>query len=338
MNMAQRPDNPSDALSTALAPGRSLWGDARRRLSRDRGAMACLAVIVLFLLLALGAAGYDWIAATWHTWPTFQQMEDKDHLNEPPSILHWQTFRERPWSSLLGTDWDGRSVLVKTILGAKVSLTVGLMSNIIAVPLGLLLGALAGYYSGRFFRGGALDDAIVWFYSTLSCIPGIILLIAIKFAFKGRTFLGLDLSGIHGVYIALGVTSWIGTCRLIRAEVMKIRELDYVIAARATGRGGLAILLRHVLPNCFHIGIISFSLGIVGAVQAEVILSYLGLGVEVGTPSWGTMINSARQDLFAGRWWELSAAVGAMFLLVLALNIFGDRLRDALDPRLKNVG
>jgi len=149
--------------------------------------------------------------------------------------------------------------------------------------------------------------------------------------------LGLDLDGIHGIYIALGVINWIGTCRLVRAETLKLRELDYVLAARAIGRGRLAILLRHVLPNVMHLGIINFSLGFVGAVQAEVILSYLGLGVEVGVPSWGTMIDSARQDLSAGVWWELTAAVAAMFLLVLALNIFGDRLRDALDPRLKNV-
>jgi peptide/nickel transport system permease protein len=118
---------------------------------------------------------------------------------------------------------------------------------------------------------------------------------------------------------------------------MKLRELDYVVAARAIGRRDLTILLRHILPNVFHIGIINFSLGFVGAVTAEVILSYLGLGVGSGVPSWGTMIDAARMDLVVGRWWELTAAVSAMFILVLALNIFGDRLRDALDPKLRNV-
>ena len=149
--------------------------------------------------------------------------------------------------------------------------------------------------------------------------------------------MGLSLSGIHGLYITLGVISWVGTCRLVRAETMKIRELDYVVAARAIGTPGFIILLRHVIPNVLHLGIISFSLGFVGAIKAEVMLSYLGLGVEVGTPSWGTMINAARMDLFMGRWWELTFAVAAMFFLVLALNIFGDRLRDALDPKLRNV-
>jgi peptide/nickel transport system permease protein len=205
------------------------------------------------------------------------------------------------------------------------------MANIIAVPLGMILGALAGYY------GKWIDSVIVWVFSTLASIPGIILLISMRYAFKGITILGLDLTGIHGLYIVLGVISWIGTCRLVRAETMKIRELDYVLAGQAIGTPGFIILLRHVIPNVLHLGIINFSLGFVGAIKAEVILSYLGLGVAVGTPSWGSMINSARMDLVVGRWWELTAAVGAMFLLVLAMNIFGDRLRDALDPKLRNV-
>ncbi len=323
---------PDSAASTAAGPGQSLWADAWRRLFRGKATILCLAVIVLYALVALGAAFYDTAAShKWFNWPTFQEMKDYKHLNSPPSL-------HEGWQNLLGTDWSGRSVLIKTILGAKVSMTVGFMANIIAVPLGMFLGALAGYFSGRFFRGGFLDDLVVFLYSTLASIPGIVLLIAIKYAFKGRTLLGLDLGGIHGLYIALGVVSWIGTCRLVRAEVLKLRELDYVMAARANGRRNLAILLRHIMPNVLHIGIINFSLGFVGAVGAEVILSYLNLGVAVGTPSWGTMINSARQDLIlASKWWELTAAVGAMFVLVLALNIFGDRLRDALDPRLKNV-
>lgn len=300
--------------------------------------MICLAVITIYALTAIGATVYD-IAAGYSNGaiPTFQEMKDYNALNEPPSFLHWSTLRGQSWTNLMGTDWAGRSVLIKTILGAKVSLAVGLMANIISVPLGMMLGAIAGFYSGRFFKGGILDDIIVWVFSTLASIPGIILLIAIKFAFKGKTFLGLDLDGIHGLYIALGITSWIGICRLVRAETLKLRELDYVMAARASGRSSLGIMLGHIMPNVFHLGIISFSLGVVGAVQSEVILSYLGLGVAVGTPSWGTMINSARTDLLAGRWWELTAAVTAMFALVLSLNIFGDRLRDALDPRLKNI-
>jgi len=307
---------PADASASPAPAGRSLWADARRRLMRDKAAMACFAVIVFYALLAIFA---PMVLSGW------SESYDYQALNLAPSFQH-----------PLGTDAFGRSVLQKTVLATRVSMTVGFMSNIIAVPLGMILGAIAGYF-GRW-----VDDLIVWLYTTLASIPGIIRLIAIKFAFFDRvlfegTWFEVDLGGMAGIYIALGVMSWIGTCRLVRAEVMKLRELDYVLAARAMGKRSFPILLRHVLPNVFHIGIINFSLGFVGAITVEVILSYLGLGVREGTPSWGTMIDAARMDLVVGRWWELAAAVVAMFVIVLAFNIFGDRLRDALDPRLREA-
>ena len=290
--------------------------------------MACLAVIALYVLIALGGMAYETAARHVEAIPAFDETVDYKRSNEKPQ---WS------WKYCLGGDWAGKSVLVKALLSTKVSITVGFVANVIAVPLGMILGAVAGYY-GRW-----ADDLIVWVYTTLASIPGIILLIAMKYAFKGRhlfedTWYELNLAGMAGLCVALGAISWIGTCRLVRAEVMKIRELDYVIAARAIGTPGFIILLRHVIPNVLHLGVINFSLGFIGAVKAEVILSYLGLGVEPGTPSWGSMIDAARTDLVTmGRWWELTAAVVAMFFLVLALNIFGDRLRDALDPRLRNV-
>ena len=306
---------PRQAADDGLGQGRSLWADARRRLTRDPVAMVCFGVIVIYALIATLApiVFSDW-----------QASFDYDNLNSPPS-----------WDHLLGTDALGRSVLHKVLLGAHVSMTVAFMSNAIAVPLGMILGAIAGYY-GRW-----IDDIIVWFYTTLAAIPGFIRLIALKFAFFDKklfadTWMEMDLDGMAGVYIALGVMSWIGTCRLVRAEVMKIRELDYILAAKACGRGGFAILLRHIIPNVLHIGIINFSLGFVGAIFAEVGLSYLNLGVQ-DLPSWGKMINSARMDLVVGRWWELAAAVVATFIIVLVWSIFGDRLRDALDPRLRKA-
>ncbi len=304
--------------ATAPAParsGRSLWGDALLRLSRSRVAVICLIVIVVYALVSLFA---PFIFADW------DQSYDYDNTNAPPSLAH-----------PLGTDTFGRSVLVKTLLGARTSMTVGFMANIIAVPLGMALGAIAGYY------GGFVDDIIVWLYTTMASIPGIIRLVALKFAFEetvifeGRPW-ELDLSGIAGIYIALGVMSWIGTCRLVRAETLKIRELDYVVASKAAGRRSVAILFRHIIPNVSHIGIIQFSLGFVWAITAEVILSYLGIGV-MDRPSWGRMINAARMDLVNGEWIEFAAAVVAMFIIVLAWSIFGDRLRDALDPRLRGV-
>ncbi len=306
-----------------LVPGRSLWGDARRRLWKDKVAMIFLAIVAVYAIIALvptvaSLFGVDMVQ-------NWKDGADDALCNHAPTMKHGI-------NGILGYDVFGRSVLGKTLLGAKVSMSVGFMVNIIAVPMGMFLGAIAGYY------GGKVDDFIVWVYSTLACIPGIIRLIAIKFAFQGVTILGVDLGGMAGLYIALAVSSWIGTCRLVRAETMRLRELDYVQAARCCGRKKLPILTKHILPNVMHIGIINFSLGFVGAIQAEVILSYLDIGVPAGTPSWGNMIAAANKDLIAGHWWQLASAVGAMFLVVLAWNIFGDRLRDALDPKLKNAG
>lgn len=295
------------------AVGRSLWANAAKKLRRDGTAMLCLAIIAVYAAIALAS---PLLLSNWN------EAYDYALRNAPPSAQH-----------LFGTDGLGRSVLQKTLLGAHVSMTVGFMANIIAIPLGLLLGAMAGYFGRR------VDDLIVWFYTTLASIPGIILLIALKFAFADnvlfeKTPFALDLSGMAGVYLALGLISWISTCRLVRAETMKIKEFDFVMAARAAGRSDAAIIVRHVLPNVFHIAIINFSLGFVGAISAEVMLSFLNLGVQE-LPSWGKMINDARMDLVVGRWWELTAAVTATFVIVLAWNTFGDRLRDALDPKLR---
>jgi len=301
--------------SAAIAPsGRSLWSDALRRLSRDRVAVTCFAVIAVYAAIALFARP---LLSGWGT------SFDYSKRNLAPC-----------WQYLLGTDALGRSVLHKTLLGAHVSMTVGFMANLVAIPLGIILGALAGYFGRR------TDDLIVWFYTTLASVPGIILLIALKFAFENRvlfegTWFAVDLSGMAGVYLALGVISWIGTCRLVRAETMKLKELDYVMAAKACGRSAAGVMFRHILPNILHIAIINFSLGFVGAIGAEVTLSFLNLGVQE-LPSWGKMINEARMDLVVGRWWELMSAVCATFIIVLAWNLFGDRLRDALDPKLKN--
>lgn len=319
----------SQVTTTTAAPpsikGRSLWSDAVRRLTRDRFAMLCFGIIVIYALVAILSP----------------LVLNRIYQNDTGETIKWQQHKDFSQSKqspsrdhLLGTDLFGRSVLQKTFLAASTSLTVGFMANIIAVPLGMFLGVLAGYY------GGWLDDLIVWLYTTLTCIPGIIRLIAIKFAFMDKSlnlgFTQVDLDGIAGLYIALGVMSWIGTCRLVRAETMRLRESDYILAARTCGTGGMGIMVRHIIPNVAHLGIINFSLGFVGAIKAEVILSFLGLGVD-DRPSWGQMISAARIDLVVGRWWEFAAAVGAMFFIVLAWNIFGDRLRDALDPRLKNT-
>lgn len=291
------------------------WRDTWRRLRRSPAAMVSAAVIGLYVLVALLAP---------LMLPDGQAAYDYDQINQPPS-----------WRHLLGTDEFGRSVLIKTLLAARVSLGVAFGANLIAVPLGVVLGLVAGY-AGRW-----ADDGIVWAYTTVAAIPGILRVVALKFAFLDRvlwvgTPLEVDLSGMAGLVLALGLMTWVRTCRLVRAETMKIREMDFVLSARAIGRGRLAIMMRHILPNVMHLAVITFSLGFVGAILAEVTLSYLGLGVGVDTPSWGTMISASRMELVAGRWWQLAAALSAMFILVLSLHVLGDRLRDALSPTTRN--
>ncbi len=218
-----------------------------------------------------------------------------------------------------GTDFLARDVFKRVLHGTKIAMSVGLVSCVIAIPIGTFFGALAGFY------GGLVDEMIVLLYSTVASVPGLLLLLA---------FVMVVGKGIVGVYIALGMTSWVSLCRLVRGEFIKHKEREYVVAAQSLGATNFSCIFKHILPNVFHILIINFSLRFVYAVQSEVILSYLGVGAS-DQPSWGVMINDAKLELARGVWWQLTAATAAMFFIVLALNIFGDILRDALDPKLR---
>jgi ABC-type dipeptide/oligopeptide/nickel transport system permease subunit len=277
----------------------SLWKDAFNRLIQDKMALFSVIVVFVYALIAILAAT-GLIASDW--------ANEVGGSNLPPSAEHW-----------FGTDMFGRSVFAKVIRGTQIAMSVGLATSLIAIPIGVILGALAGYF------GGWVDDFITWLYTTFSSIPNIMLLISITM------ILG---KGIFAVYIALGATSWVTLCRLIRGEVMKHKEREYVQAAGAIGGGHFRKLFLHILPNVTHIVIINTSLQFQFAIKSEVILSYLGLGVQ-GEPSWGTMIDDAKLELSRGVWWQLAAATSAMFLVVLAFNLLGDALRDSLDPKLK---
>jgi peptide/nickel transport system permease protein len=237
--------------------------------------------------------------------------------------------------NIFGTDFLGRSVLRKTLYGAKVSITVAFWASVISLAIGIPLGAVAGYFRGF------IDEIIVWVYTTLSSIPYILLILAFALVLKDKTvslkWIGLGtfgLSGIVAVYLAMGLTSWVGICRLIRGEIIKHKQREYVLAAKSYGCSDARIIFRHLIPNVFHLVIINFSLRFVSFIQAEVILSFLGLG-EKSRPSWGAMIDTARLDLPKGYWWEMTAATIAIFFISLALNVFGDALRDCLDPKLR---
>lgn len=287
----------------AKAPkGRSLWQDAWIRLRRDRIALASL-VVVLFFFFVAALVSMGLVAANWSV-PVGAEYG-------PPSLSNWKL--------MAGTDIFGRSVLMKTIYGVYVSVTVGLISSLIAITIGVTLGAVAGYF------GGKTDELITWFYTTVSNVPSVMLILSMAL------LLG---KGISAINWALGSISWVGACRLIRAEFLKHKEREYVQAARSLGAGHMRRIFIHILPNVFHLVIINFSFLFVIAIRTEVFLSYLGLGVQ-GIPSWGTMIDEAKLELARGVWWQLVAATLAMFILNLALNILGDALRDCLDPKLK---
>jgi peptide/nickel transport system permease protein len=227
-----------------------------------------------------------------------------------------------PGQHLLGTDKVGQDVLYNTLKGIRTALIIGVFTSLIAIPFALLFGIVAGYF------GGLIDDVVQYIYTTLMSIPGILLMVAFMLLF-GR--------GLTQLCVIMGITTWTGLCRLIRAESIKLRELEYIAAAEALGVPRLVTCVRHILPNVMHIVIISAVLNFSGLVLSEAILSYIGIGVGPETGSWGNMINNARLELARAPvvWWNLAGAFIGMLGLVLPANLFGDALRDALDPRMK---
>lgn len=222
-----------------------------------------------------------------------------------------------PGSHLLGTDKLGRDVLYLSLKGARVALLIGGLTSMIAIPLALLFGVAAGYF------GGKVDDAVFFVVSTLASIPSLLLLIALILV------LG---KGTWQVCLALAVTSWVGFCRITRGETFKLRELDYVHAARLMGLSEYKILLRHIVPNLMHLVLITFVLLFSGLVITEAILSWLLIGAD---GSWGQMIAQAKDELAREPvvWWNVTGAFVAMFGLLLSMNLISDTVRDVLDPR-----
>jgi peptide/nickel transport system permease protein len=227
-----------------------------------------------------------------------------------PSIqtarIHW-----------FGTTQTGHDTLYKVLKGCKPALVIGTLPLLFAIPLALLFGIAAGWHGRR------VDDVVVYVYTTVASVPHLLFLIAIVSAL-GR--------GLPQLASGLGVLGWVGLCRLVRAETMKLREMDYVQASITLGHGPFAVIRRHVLPNLMHLVLISAILSFTALVLTESILSYLGLGLD---NSWGTMVNHARHELSRDPaiWWNITLASGAIFLLVLSVNVVGDALRDAFDPR-----
>ena len=222
-----------------------------------------------------------------------------------------------------GGDKWGRDIVAKTIKGSETSIFVGLASAVVAVFIGTVLGAFAGYY-GRW-----VDDLLNWFYSVFSSIPYLLLILAVAAVLQQK--------GMFTIVLILGLTGWSGVFRLIRAEYLKHKGREYVMAADALGASHSRKMFLHIFPNVSHVVLVQLSILTVGFIKAEVILSFLGFGVPVDVVSWGSMLNEAQNELILGKWWQLVAATIAMATLVTAFSLFTDALRDALDPKLKGT-
>ena len=241
---------------------------------------------------------------------------------------------------VLGTDKVGQDVLYQAVKSIRTGLAIGTLTTLVMLPFALLLGTLAGYFRGW------VDDVIQYLYTTLSSIPGVLLIAAAVLMMQvymennaeafGSTTARADLRLLF-LCLILGITSWTGLCRLLRAETRKLSELDYVNAARGLGTGPLRILGKHMLPNVMHIVLIQVVLDFSALVLAEAVLSYIGVGVDPTMDSWGNMINAARMEMARDPivWWRLGGAFVFMLVLVLAANLFADVVRDAFDPRLR---
>jgi peptide/nickel transport system permease protein len=321
----------SAGVAVSLESPRSLGGEAWRRIVRKPATFICLIVVAAYVCVSL---------------LTFTPIFDKrieeplsaDKSYAPPALHHtWPdgttTLAPACW---FGLDFEGRSVFWRVLYGTRTALLITVFASAISLSIGAALGLLAGYF------GGWIDDLITWLFSTVSSIPWLLMVIALAWVIQNNQSLNAGAApsrlevifgGTTSIILALGFTDWVGLCRLIRGEVLRLRDLDFVVAARAIGLGHGRILFRHILPNTFHLVIITFSLGAVSYVQVEVILAFLGLGVT-SKPSWGRMIDDSKLELLRGVWWEVTAATVAIFILCLALNILGDALRDALDPKL----
>jgi peptide/nickel transport system permease protein len=247
-----------------------------------------------------------------------------------------------PYYHILGTDKVGIDVLYQSLKSVRTGLIIGTLTTLVMLPFAIVLGVAAGYFRGW------VDDVIQYLYTTLSSIPGVLLIASaalllevymVKHADEYTSLVARADLRLLALCVILGITSWTGLCRLLRAETLKLREIDFVEAARAFGVPHTTIILRHMVPNVMHIVMISIVLDFSGLVLAEAVLSYINIGVDPSMESWGNMINSARLELAREPvvWWSLLAAFVFMFVLVLAANLFADAVRDAFDPRLRVI-
>ncbi len=285
-------------LAEPKGPPESLWTKAAYKFRRDRAGMASLAVVIVYFIVAVGV----WLGI-WAT--AWDEVTGSKWLGV--SVDHW-----------FGTNIIGQDIYARAIYSTATAFEVGLVVAVLSTAIGAILGAFAGFFSGRW-----LDEIVVWLMGVLDSIPFYLLVAAIAFALAGNPY---------AMHIAMVSTFWVTTARLVRGEVIKLKSFEFVEAAHAIGVAEPVIIVRHIIPNTFHILLVQATITFVAAIKTEVILSFLGLGVKDGM-SWGLMIAESTQEVLAGFFNNFIAASALMFGLVMAFNMFSDALQDALDPR-----
>jgi oligopeptide transport system permease protein len=306
---------------TGVAARRSsgVWRDAFGRLRKNKLAMVGM-VMVIFLLL-LGAVGPA--LAPWRY--SFQDVN---------AITANQFFPVKPFSDLafqtrhyLGTDDLGRDLLSRLMDGAQISMTVALVVQVVVILIGVPIGALAGWFGGR------MDTLLMRFTDVMYAFPDLLLIILLSITFHETAF-GRALNGLFLVFVAIGLTAWVTVARLVRGQLLQLKEMEFVEAARAIGVSDRNIILRHLLPNAIGPVIVAITLGIPGAILAEATLAYIGVGIQPPRASWGSLINEGVRYINSSPHMVLFPAL-AIALALISFTFLGDGLRDAFDPKLK---
>lgn len=282
----------------------SLWSLGVKKFYKDKVGLSSLFVVLFYLLLALGAGLGLW-AAEWD------------------ELLNDNGYGPISWDYWLGTNFNGQDIFQRAVYSTLTAFKVGLVVALASLFIGICLGCIAGFYSHTW-----VDEVIIWLYGCLDCIPFYLFVAAVSFALRES-----DAS----MYVAMIGVLWTSSCKVLRAQVIKLKNLQFVEAARAIGVKDPKIIIRHIIPNLTPLILIELSLAFVTAIKTEAILSFLGIGVKEGI-SWGVMLAEASAEVVAGRYHNFFAASIFMFGLVMAFNQLSDALQDAFDPKKVSVG
>ena len=294
------PLTPEERIESEVSrPSKNYWQDVWSRLKCDRLALLGLVVIVIILLLAVFGPMLS---------PYEYDAQDFMVSNEPPNLSHW-----------FGTDMFGRDIFVRVLYGARISLAVGFLASFISLFIGVIYGGISG------FAGGRLDDFMMRIVDIIYSVPMMIYVILLMVVVG---------PGLKSIFITLGISYWAPMARIVRAEVMRLKSEEFILAARVLGASSRRILLRHLIPNALGSVLVTLTFSIPGAIFTEAFLSFVGLGVSAPMASWGVLCNDAASSL-AVYPYQLFFPAGAISVTILAFNFLGDGLRDALDPKLR---